>query len=172
MSKSKFNRIIVLILVSLFLSSCGYVSNVLSVGSFLKDIWINIGKEDTIVTESIVVQNAVNLNNDYPLAFDIAFVFDSELTKSMAGVPARDWFRARKNQFKRDYPLSLTIREYEFAPGPEKRQIEITDKEKQAQSSFVFANYRKPGIHRARLGKIENPIIRLRSNSFSIFRKP
>jgi type VI secretion system protein len=163
---------IALVFVSLLLSSCSFIQGIVNVSPLLSLFGGGEDKPAPIATKSIELRNSIELNSDFPLAIDIAFIFDSNLMKIVSTISARDWFSNRKQQFKRDYPLGLSIREYELVPGGEQRHVEVSEKERVAISSFVFANYRKAGIHRARLDKIPSPIIRLSRETFSISSQP
>lgn len=88
-------------------------------------------------------------NNNNPVALDLLLVKDKKLFKELMKISASEWFE-RRNQYPLDYPkeIGLSNGSWEWVPGQVVTVDPMPLKNKFA-GGLVFANYFKPGTHRA-----------------------
>ena len=93
-----------------------------------------------------------NQNSPVPLA--LVAVKDPKLFARVLDMNAKQWFEQRE-QIRRDYPggQAFTEWEWEYVPGQSPPPVVIT-RDADSLDTFIFANYRAPGDHRFRLGKL------------------
>ena len=115
-------------------------------------------------TKTIRFVSDANLNKDYPVAIDIVFVKDTELTKSILAMNAHDWFKNR-TQLRHDNPDKVSIQSLEIVPGRNVPLIELTKSERKAHAIIVFGNFMTSGSHRLKLLEV-NVDVELGGNGF------
>ena len=128
-------------------------------GGFSGCSWV-FGSSERIDTRAIDIQIPPGANHDWPVAIDIVYVFDDQVAKQLQSLSAADWFRQR-NDIGALYPGKLRVVSYEFVPGQLGPIEHVTGKNTKAFAVFAFANYRGPGVHRARLDRFKKVVIRL-----------
>jgi hypothetical protein len=92
-------------------------------------------------------------NGGNPVALDLLLVSDKNVLKELQKMTATDWFAdggARRNQFILDHPKEkgLVVRQWEWVPGQVIAPDQLTVPA-DIKAAVVFANYFKPGEHRA-----------------------
>jgi type VI secretion system protein len=102
------------------------------------------------------VQLAEDANARTPVPVDLVFVWDKAVAGQLVSTAARDWFASKKFEFRQDDPegRKLTICEWEWVPGQNVADINLAvpaAARRWSHGVFVFADYRSPGAHRARL---------------------
>jgi len=114
----------------------------------------------------VLVSDTANQNS--PVALDFLLVYNSDLLKELAKMPARDWFDKR-DQIKRDYAddTGLEVWQWEWVPGQNVPLQRLPLKPK-AKGGVIFANYLSPGEHRARIDPHESLMITLLEKSFTV----
>jgi hypothetical protein len=147
-------RLAFLSVVSISISSCG--------------LWPDT--EPRIETRTVTFDVTPELNQDYPLAFDIVFVDDVEVRAIVAGLSADAWFDQRA-QLLRDHPTTLSNRTYEIVPGQQLPSIRLNGEERDAIGAFIFADFIANGTHRARLDSFERPVVLLGDRYLEILEK-
>ena len=90
-------------------------------------------------------------NQSYPTAVAIVLVYGDALLGKLNGMPARLWFKNRK-QLERDFPDCQGFIEYhwEWIPGDYVRPI-VLNVPPEVRAVVVFANYVADGDHRIKL---------------------
>ena len=107
-------------------------------------------------------------NNNNPVALDLILVQNKKLYKELMKVSAREWFE-RRNQYRLDYPkeVGLSAGSWEWVPGQVVVVEPISLKYKVA-GALVFANYLKPGAHRAVVDPSKPIVITLGPEDISV----
>ena len=90
-----------------------------------------------------------NANNGNPVALDLVMVADKKLFEKLQEMTAEEWFKS-KEQIKLDYPKKgqVEVKSWEWVPEqlvPVNEIVVPAD----IRGGIVFANYFKPGAHRA-----------------------
>ena len=90
-----------------------------------------------------------NANNGNPVALDLVMVSDKKLLEKLQEMTAEEWFKS-KEQIKLDYPKKgqVEVKSWEWVPEQLVPVNEITVPA-DIRGGIVFANYFKPGAHRA-----------------------
>lgn len=128
-------------------------------------------KPPEIDTETIVFDINRQANRDFPVAVDLVHVLDVAAIERIGALSATEWFQQRA-QVVRDYPTGLVVTSYELVPGQVVPMVELGDPEDDAHASFVFAGYFTPGVHRARIDRIEHARVELGRESFTVSAQP
>lgn len=111
---------------------------------------------------------APNANNDFPVAVDIVAVKDGEFAQVLAETPARDWFQQR-DSFLSSNADALNVQSFELVPGQTIKDISYSWGDRRTYSAiFVYADFMRPGIHRARIDQFDSPTILLGSNTLKL----
>jgi type VI secretion system protein len=102
------------------------------------------------------VQLAEDANARTPVPVDLVFVWDKKLAGQIAATTAKDWFAAKKTEFRQDDPAGnkLTVCEWEWVPGQNVPEISLAvpvAERRWSQGVYVFADYRSPGAHRSKV---------------------
>jgi len=120
-----------------------------------------------VAVRRIAIVVADEANENAPIALDLVHVSDRPpLAAALAELSAAQWFE-RRAQYRRDWPRDLDIRSWEVVPGqvlPEERlgAPAVSD------DAFLFALYRAPGMHRARLAEGGRVIVRLEQDGMQV----
>lgn len=117
-------------------------------------------------TERIQLTAAPDANLDSPVAVDLVFVLEGDALQGVSNLASGQWFKD-KSQLTLAYPTSLRAHSFELVPH---RSVtyDVEDEDEDAVAAFIFANYSSPGTHRARVDRLENVVVRLGRNSFTI----
>jgi type VI secretion system protein len=114
------------------------------------------------------VQVAANANGGSPIALDLLLVSNKDLLKELQKMSAAEWFE-RREQIIRDYKQGefVIARRWEFVPGqavsPDNLKVGSGVK-----GAVIFANYFKPGEHRAVINSRRDVLIRLGEDKFEV----
>lgn len=117
-------------------------------------------------TERIQLTAAPDANLDSPVAVDLVFVLEADALQGVSDLAAGQWFKDR-SQLMLAYPTALRVRSFELVPH-RSMNYALKDEDEDAVGAFIFANYASPGTHRARIDRLENVVVRLGRNSFTI----
>ncbi|GAB3438592.1 hypothetical protein [Insolitispirillum peregrinum] len=118
-------------------------------------------------TARVTLQIAPDANQDSAIELDIVAVYDSDLLKTLLAMPARDWF-SRRRQFELDYPKGWKAWNWQVVPGQIVPTQDIQADTGSAYGVLVFANYRTPGDHRARVTKLSSVVVQLQRDGFVV----
>jgi type VI secretion system protein len=93
-------------------------------------------------------------------------VYDRLLIPNIAKMTAAEWFSTRE-QLRNDSPDGFEVHEWEVVPDT---RIDVARLPFRGGGAalFVFANYKAPGDHRARLDKWSRPQILLQQRTFTV----
>ncbi len=105
-------------------------------------------------------------NQNTAVAVDVVFSGNAELTKSLATMPAAQYFEIR-HQLLRDYPHQMMVVTWEIVPG-QTLEEHLTDAQEGINQVFLFANYKAPGVHRMTLNPVPNLVIYLGRTDFQV----
>ncbi len=88
-------------------------------------------------------------NNGNPVALDLVMVSDKKLFEKLREMTAEEWFKSRE-QVKLDFPKKgqVEVKSWEWVPDQRVSVNEIIVPA-EIRGGIVFANYFKPGAHRA-----------------------
>lgn len=120
----------------------------------------------TIDTEQLKISAAMDANADAPVAVDLVFAMDEDALAAVSNLASAQWFKD-KSQIMLALPTGLTVRSFELSPQRSVQYAVRRDEDK-AVGAFVFAAYPTPGTHRARIDRLENPVVRLGRSAFSV----
>src|SRR5688572_24175756 len=97
--------LLLLLILPMFLSSCGVVVFTRSVFGETLDMDVKVAEV---------------ANDEYPLAMEVVYVYDEELLKTLLQMSAKQWFEKR-DQLKNDFPEDTGFEswQWEFTPGQE-----------------------------------------------------
>jgi len=110
---------------------------------------------------------AVDANGNAPVAVDLVAVKDAALLDALLKLPAAQWF-AQRNQMRLDYPTGFTAWSWELVPGQTVPETDVSEGTGDAYGVLVFAAYRAPGDHRARVGALSDVTIALHRDGFVV----
>ncbi|WP_211251725.1 hypothetical protein [Andreprevotia chitinilytica] len=116
----------------------------------------------SVKLKSVTLDVVSQANDDTPIAVDFAVVNDAELLKLLQSLPAGKWFEQR-DQFLRDYPLTLKIWSHELVPSQHVEVAKVPIAGESAVGLLVFAGYAGPGAHRLNLGVRKTAWLRFES---------
>ena len=107
-------------------------------------------------------------NNNNPVAVDLVLVSDKKLLKELMKMSASEWFEKR-GQVQLDYPkeTGLYAGRWEWVPGQEVKVDQVNIKSDFA-GGIVFANYFKPGAHRALIDPHKGVLITLGEDNLCV----
>lgn len=92
-------------------------------------------------------------------------VYDATLLKTLLTMNASDWFASR-DQLRNDFPDGFASTAWEVVPGQE---LDLrTLPFRKGLALLVFANFRSPGPHRARLDARSHARITLTDRDFTV----
>jgi len=106
-------------------------------------------------------------NLDHPIAMDLLIIYDDELLKQVVTLSAQEWF-AKRSQFKRDYPATLSTWEWEVVPGQTLPFFQLPANSEQAKGVILFAHYKTAGTHRLRLDPLPWAVIKLQEQEVTV----
>lgn len=118
-------------------------------------------------TARVHIEVAPDANQDSAIEVDIVAVYDSDLLETLLKMPARDWFTKRR-QFELDYPKGWKAWNWQLVPGQVLPVQDIASDSEASYGVLVFANYRTPGDHRARVSKVTDVLVRLQRDGFVV----
>lgn len=116
----------------------------------------------------VSVHIADNANDGNPVALDLVMVADKELLEKLREMTAEEWFK-NKEQIKLDFPKKgqVEVKNWEWVPGQLVPVNEIIVPP-EIRGGIVFANYFKPGAHRAVVNPRKHFTIRLGQEKLQI----
>lgn len=102
---------------------------------------------DSKIRVSVHISEKANDGN--PVALDLVMVSDKKLLEKLQEMTAEEWFKSR-DQIKLDYPKKgqVEVKSWEWVPDQLVPVNEIIVPA-EIRGGIVFANYFKPGAHRA-----------------------
>ncbi|OXJ22613.1 hypothetical protein CFB82_39775 [Burkholderia sp. HI2714] len=107
-------------------------------------------------------------NNNSPVAVDVVLVSDPAMLARLAEMTASKWFSVRDDLVS-TYPKNLRYRSWEIVPS---QHMGVSGDEfagSRVAGAFVFANYRGPGAHRARIEHFSGRmVVQLDSNNLTV----
>ncbi|MGB0672076.1 MAG: hypothetical protein ACPGNT_11310, partial [Rhodospirillales bacterium] len=138
-------------------------------GSFSPFKFIPLPWPDLSITRvrEIHIDVARNANNNSAVALDIIVTYDEDMYKALLQATAKDWF-AHKDQFRLDFPTGYDLWSWELVPGQLVESLPLSDDVSRAVGSVVFADYGSDGAHRARIDQLNNVLIRLGQEGFTV----
>ena len=117
--------------------------------------------------EKVRFNVADDMNGDAPVSVMLVIVYDADLSKKLASMPADDFFK-KLSQIKSDNPGKADFLNWEVVPGKKFPDKRVEPSKSGAQGAFVFAHYDAPGDHRVALTDERGIIISLAKDDFSI----
>ncbi len=120
----------------------------------------------SIDTEQFKISAAMDANADAPVAVDLVFALDEDALAAVSNLASAQWFKD-KSQIMLALPAGLLVHSFELSPQ-RSVQYEVDGDEEDAVGAFIFAAYPTPGTHRARVDRLESPVVRLGRSAFSV----
>lgn len=120
----------------------------------------------SIDTEQFKISAAMDANADAPVAVDLVFAMDEDALAAVSNLASAQWFKD-KSQIMLALPTGLRVHSFELSPQ-RSVQYKVNGDEDDAVGAFIFAAYPTPGTHRARVDRMENPVVRLGRSAFSV----
>jgi hypothetical protein len=107
-------------------------------------------------------------NNGNPVALDLVLVSDKKLLQELQKMTASEWFEKRE-QIMLDFPKEgdVEVSKWEWVPG----QVVQVDKLRvrpEIKGGVIFANYFKPGAHRAVINPRKDILIKLQDDKIEV----
>ncbi len=139
-----------------FNSACSVLDKTVQVYDSAKEFVFPSGEK--LRWEKVSMGVGENANKNFPIAVDIAMIFEEGLVPRIEKLTANDWFKSKKNILN-SFPTGLVIKSWELAPG-DSLQVPSTFFGKERIFAVVaFADYFTDGDHRARIDKLEGLIL-------------
>lgn len=104
------------------------------------------------------------LNLDFPLAVDLAIVYDEDLYKEIQKLTAEEWFAQRQQYELDDVPSKLEFHSWEWVPpcpGCPASGTQVVEHRLGARGGVLFANYFNAGEHRIVIEPLKAFFLRL-----------
>ncbi len=116
----------------------------------------------------VSVRISPTANNGNPVALDLVMVSDKKLLEDLQKMTAEEWFKS-KEQIKLDFPKKgqVEVQNWEWVPGQLVQIPEMTVGP-DIKGGLVFANYYKPGAHRAVVNPRKHFTIKLEQEKLEI----
>jgi type VI secretion system protein len=128
---------------------------------------VTCGGEVVVKTQRLAFDVDKQANLNHPIAMDLLIIYDDELLKQIVTLAARDWF-AKRSQFKRDHPATLSVWEWEVVPGQALPFFQLPANREKAKGVVLFTNYQTEGTHRLRLDPFPWAVIRLQAQEVTV----
>lgn len=140
-------------------SSCGMGGKSSSAFSGARSLFVEELEVDVVVSPE--------LNGGRPLAVDLIVAYDESLMDQLVTMSAADWFEQR-DQFARDFADAHDSWNWEWVPGQRVETQRLPIQAQRSVGGVIFADYRLPGTHRARIDLRNAVSLSLGEDSFSI----
>jgi len=122
----------------------------------------------SIDTEQFKISAAMDANADAPVAVDLVFTMDEDALAAVSNLASAQWFKD-KSQIMLALPTGLRVHSFELSPQRSVQyEVDSGEDEDEAVGAFIFAAYPTPGTHRARVDRLESPVVRLGRSAFSV----
>lgn len=126
-----------------------------------------IGGGDAIQTERFSVRVVGDANQSSPVPVEFILVRDPELVEVVQGYTAGEW-REGRAQFLRDNPGGVLTERKEYVPGQVVSARPLPFDDRSGRALIVFAHYRSPGEHRARVDHLSAFTLLLQRDEFEV----
>ena len=87
-----------------------------------------------------------NLNQNFPLAFDLLVVYDEALLGTLETMDADSWFEER-DQLLQLHSQQVEVHQWEWVPGQSTTRVELHFR-RNVRGGVAFAKYQSVGDHR------------------------
>ncbi len=138
------------------IGACSVLDKTLLVYDSAKDFVLPSGEKLRWDKVSLGVGERANKN--FPIAVDIAMIFEEGLVAKIEKMTAGDWFKSKK-YILNTFPTGLAIKSWELAPGDSLQVPSNFFGEERIFGVIAFADYFTDGDHRARIDKLEGIIL-------------
>ena len=152
-------RLLYLFIISItlnFISGCSLLDKTFLVYDSTKEFIFPSGEKLRWDKVSLGVGEQANKN--FPIAVDIAMIFEEGLVPKIEKMTASDWFKSKKHILN-TFPTGLAIKSWELAPGDSLQVPSNFFGEERIFGVIAFADYFTDGDHRARIDKLEGLIL-------------
>ena len=118
--------------------------------------------------KTIALEATANSNFDTPVALDILFIMDENITPILSALSGPEWFDKKQELIKR-YDNEIEMVSLEVVPLSFIESIKLPKKHKQAINILMFTNYQSTnGQFMAELSHFKQLKIRLLSDSYKL----
>jgi len=108
-------------------------------------------------------------NDNGPTPVEAVMVYDPTLLKTLVTMTAAEWFASRQ-QLRNDFPTGFASQAWELVPG---QRVDLRKLPFQrGLALLLFANYRSPGPHRARLDARSRARVTFQDRDFVVTAAP
>ncbi len=120
----------------------------------------------SVPVSTIAFDVASDANNNAPVPVDLVLIGTDELTPTIMGLTAADWFN-RKAQLLQDSPTDLRADSFEVVPGSIIAPRDVK-RQPRPRAAVLFANYAAPGAHRIRLVTQDDVLVHVGTREFTV----
>lgn len=147
-----------LLVFTLLLSACSATKSVLKT--------VGLASDNALATLS--VESVYNSNRNTPVAVDVVFISDENITPLLSPLSGPEWFNQKTALIKR-YANELDLVSLEVVPLSYLDNIALPSNHKNAKNILLFANYRSAdGQYVAELSHLKTIKIRLLRDSYEL----
>lgn len=116
----------------------------------------------------ITIEATANSNMDTPVALDIIFVYDEQVTPLLSELNGPQWFQ-QKVSFSQRFANTIDIVSVEVVPLSRIDPVPLPNNHKRAKNILLFANYRtSDGQYMAELSHFKQLTIRLLNTEYAL----
>ncbi|ODS25025.1 hypothetical protein AB835_00525 [Candidatus Endobugula sertula] len=118
--------------------------------------------------KSIALESLANSNFDTPVAVDIVFIHNGNITPILSALSGPEWFNKKQELMKR-YDNQIDLISLEVVPLSLVESMVLPKKHKQAMNIIMFTNYQSSnGQYMAEIGHFKQLKIRLLRDSYQL----
>ncbi len=157
----RYAGLTVLMFVFLLLSGCGSAKSVLKM--------VGLGSDNTLL--SIALESTADSNMNTPVAIDLLFIYDSNITPLLIELNGPEWF-LRKPSLTKRYDKEIDVVSVEVVPLSFIKNIALAKNHKNAKNILMFTNYRSSdGQYVAELSHFKQLKIRLLNTRYELLQE-
>jgi type VI secretion system protein len=158
---AKYVPLIVFSFLFLLLSGCGSANSALKM--------VGLGSDNAL--SSIALESTVDSNMDTPVAIDLLFIYDTNVTPLLIELNGPEWF-TRKPSLTKRYDKEVDVVSLEIVPLSFIKKIPLPKAHKKAKNILMFTNYRSSdGQYVAELRHFTKLKIRLLNTGYELLQE-
>ncbi len=154
----KLYKVIILLSLTLIVVGCSSTKNALKA--------VGLGSDNSLNSISIEAISGSNL--DTPVALDLLFIKDEQVTPILLGLSGPAWFNDKQGLIKR-YDSEVSVVSFEVVPLSYIEKVKLPKDHKKAKNILLFANYQTTeGQYVAELSHFSRLKIRLLKSTYQL----
>jgi type VI secretion system protein len=160
-STKKLLRYVVFSFSIFLLSGCGSANSALKL--------VGLGSDNAL--SSVALESTADSNMDTPVAIDLLFIYDANVTPLLLALNGPEWFTRKPSLIKR-YDKEIDVVSLEVVPLSFIKKIALPNDHKKAKNILMFTNYRSnDGQYVAELSHFKKLKIRLLNTRYELLQE-